>query len=132
MRLSEAIRLGSLLITEPEAGRADRCAIGMANAATGKRVQMSGDFRQDDAGEYANRSAFTSQWPWTQWVGIKCPICHWTCSVVHLFDRHVMEDRTMTLEQLCDLVDAVDPTPRDEPEASQPVTLNEVNQEVKA
>lgn len=115
LRLAEAIRMGSLLIPEPCAGRADRCAIGMANAANGCRFPMRD--LDDSVGEDLNWSKLYAQYPWLSGIVTPCPHCttqlHNAAIISHLFDLHIMGvlDHSMTLEQLCDFIESIDPTP---------------------
>jgi len=122
MRLSEAIRLGSLLIPEPQMGELSKCALGMAAIAKGHQIQ--GDANREY--EY-----FLQTWPWLKDVSIKCPCspCAARLGVVdedqcvledvqvvwHIFDEHVMHtlpsalSQHWTLEQLIDFIASIEP-----------------------
>lgn len=122
MRLSEAILAGSTLI-KPFAGTifskdGERgCAIGMACAAIGIRKYIASDF--------------SVRFPWLKnIVKAPCGCClftgvyadstfgsygHVANVIAHVFDNHVMNDShgfSWTLEQLCEWVDSIDPTPK--------------------
>lgn len=123
LRLAESIRLGSLLIANPEGGRADRCAIGMSNAANGCLHKML--HYGDGAGEMINARALSDNYPWLLEVTTTCAcgtVCTGSRNIIHRFDLHVMgHNHDMTLEQLCDFIDSIDPTPREPQVQQQPL-----------
>ena len=113
MRLSDAIRLGSLLVENPEALNLSSCALGMAIRASGI---SSTRFRDQEL------VALWERYPWAKTTHAPCPICNADLTfgslVFHPFDYHVMglndpKNVTMTIEQLADFVDSIDPTPRE-------------------
>lgn len=123
MKLSEAVRLGSLLVPEPQAGNVQACAITMAALATGFKMAehpLHGDWY----GYIAQR------WPWTITAKAACP-----CGKLHLparsnsdgllhgseviwgpFDEHVAiaSSHQMTIEQLADWIASIEPEETDE------------------
>lgn len=110
MRLSEAIRLGSLAIQNPQAGNSDTCAIGMAAISIGRLA--SGTAFLSDGDE--NLVAVVRQWPWcgegcSPWqVGGVDMITYKPTKIGRiaiLFDARVMTGE-ITLEALCDQVRA--------------------------
>ena len=125
LRLAESIRLGSLLIPEPEAGDFARCAVGMAGAACG--VELSNSLVMTNPELISN---FRKQhFSWLTNMEQNCPVCGKPLGcfqiVWHQFDVHVMGDKCITLEALCDWIDSIDPTPRtfepaDEPQVQEP------------
>jgi hypothetical protein len=66
MRLSEAIRLGSLAIENPRAGDTRYCAIGMGLRAIGKcdLSDVSCDVSILNDNYRANYDALAAAWPW--------------------------------------------------------------------
>lgn len=129
MRLSEAIRLGSLIVPEPIVGDISACAITMALKAVNR-------YRTGFMLPYLD---LHEEWPWLLSVvahSIDCP--HPVCTVklpvelfgpngwvdrssslvFHAFDAHVCRG-TMTIEQLSDFIDRIDPTPRETAEPFQ-------------
>lgn len=118
MRLSEAILAGSMLIKPiPYYRHRDNgsgCALGMGEVAAG-----------------CGQNKLESVYPWLLF-SVKATPCGcssitypdglgvhsysietFTCAIAHIFNEHVMGDKTWTLERLCDWVDSVDPTPRE-------------------
>lgn len=142
LRLADAIRLGSLTIEEPKAYAIRKCAIGMALNGSGKSVDevLDDNFhsithlgdtnlwlrhnrplleeRKNIYAWYALRERF----PWLltfEALSVNCPRCPVSERklmghnvIAHVFDHHVMILQDMTLEQLADWVDSIDPTPR--------------------
>lgn len=121
MKLSDAIRLGSLLVAEPQAGDIDACAVTMAVLATGGC--------QSDKTYYTD---LNEQWPWLAQTIIDCPCenkhrmtlrsdgkLHGSAIVFIPFDEHVMGDKSMTIEQLADWIASIEPE-----EAESPATLD--------
>ena len=118
MKLSTAIRMGSLLIENPQAGNVQACAITMACLSMGCTQVL----------DYYWYVAKT--WPWVITAKAMCP-----CGKMHPmsfndsttltgseviwgpFDHHVMGDRTMTIEQLADFIASIEP---EEVECQQP------------
>lgn len=113
MRLASAIRLGSLLMPAPMPNDTRYCAIGMGLKAAG-RLSDNGNL---------NYASLMDIWPWLRDVNMDCPGCatvlSWWGVVSHTFDAHVFGDKSMTIEQLCDFIDSIDPTPRVTSRASQ-------------
>jgi hypothetical protein len=117
MKLSTAIRMGSLLIENPQAGNVRACAITMACLSMGCTQVL----------DYYWYVAKT--WPWVITAKVVCPCGkkHWpslhdddslygTEVIWGPFDHHVMGDRTMTIEQLADFIASIEP----EEECQQP------------
>lgn len=103
MRLSEAIRLGSLLVQEPAALDLDRCAIGMAMKAHSFVCKTS------------NLIPFWDRYyPWLKASRNNCPECGipmvYAENVFHLFDIHVATFKTMTIERLADFIESIEPS----------------------
>jgi hypothetical protein len=117
MKLSEAIRLGSLLVPNPEEGWLGGCAITMALKAVS---------RFDMATAY---EILPDEWPWLKSVrplSIKCPCppCPvllpvyligeggfrdpYSSLLFHAFDVHVCEGE-MSIEQLADFIASIEP-----------------------
>jgi hypothetical protein len=122
MRLSEAIRMGSLLIENPQAGNVKACAITMACLSMGHgNQQMILDYYT-----YILRT-----WPWVATAKVPCPcgnkhdsslIPNEKLSGTEIiwapFDQHVMNNTngyTMTIEQLADFIASIEPVEQ-EPE----------------
>lgn len=116
MRLSEAIRLGSLAIQNPQGGDIGTCAIAMGCEAIGKRCRrilatfLGETFNVSEA----NYETVYQQWPWTL---LQAPVetayiawyydeddYDYQDAIADSFDYAVMRDQTMTLEALCDQV----------------------------
>ena len=96
--LSEAIRLGSLLVPEPRPYISARCAIGMALLANGIHPAIYEDYR-----------AILQLYPWLSRTWVSCPWCNRTPEngvgiLTHPFDHHIMIGRIIRLEQLCDWI----------------------------
>jgi hypothetical protein len=93
LRLSEAIRLGSLLLPDPQAGNTKSCAIGMALLAHGL-VPVGADYNR-----------IRRLYRWLEKSTHPCPWCSQTESgiwlIAHPFDAHVTP-RQITLDQLCE------------------------------
>jgi hypothetical protein len=125
-RLSDAIRLGSLLIEEPQGGNIRACAITMAGMATGFVPETN-------ALGFDYYSYVASTWPWIINKEIPCP-----CGKLHPFslatnlygteiiwspfDHHVMDDvngYSMTIEGLADWIRTIEPP--DEPVNNNPL-----------
>jgi hypothetical protein len=124
MKLSTAIRMGSLLIENPQAGNVKACAITMANLATGFEIlpnQLNND----------HYSQLTQTWPWIITAHAQCPcgsdkhILDGTELIWGPFDHHVMwpvhqsglfGGYSMTIEQLADFIASIEP----EEECQQP------------
>lgn len=105
MKLSEAILLGSSML-KPVAGRLgegdEGCALGMAGvAACGKHDGVNCDVftwvndksADSPCGCFAGNFGMKSVRAW----------------IAHIFNEHVMDDKTWTLEQLCDWIRTVEP-----------------------
>lgn len=120
MRLSEAILAGSVLIPKTAPGNIDMCAIGMAIKALGLPTRT-------DLG--VNYNALFVNWPWTERADLPKPCdCAVAAgepvyvSIYHIFDSHIFDPYyDWTLDQLCQWVDSVDPTPKETVEESQAV-----------
>lgn len=98
MRLSEAIRLGSLAIQNPEKMKFEKCAVGMACEAIGRNVTVAHSFR----GQHPNYLTVSAMWPWTRIVPLS-RVGGYLAQIIGTFDGAVM-NRMMTLEALCDTV----------------------------
>lgn len=125
MRAAEALRLGSLVM-EPLFGQCVfnseddgmGCAIGMINKANGVPARRN------------HAHTMVVEYPWmrnlTSEIPCKCPSSHTGETIVsvlaHVFNMHVAPGRpayvwnvvTLTIDQLADWLDSVDPTPRQE------------------
>jgi hypothetical protein len=119
LKLSDAIRLGSLLVPRREAGNVERCAITMALKAIGA---LPADL--DDCRSYAYSEG------WNQWNTLACPErtlreaypwltgdfrCYWCPRqlsgeevVWHPFDDHVMCGLYITIEAFCGWIDEIE------------------------
>ncbi len=110
MRLSEEIRLGSLLVQEPTAWDVRACAIGMANLSVG--YVANGKYDSNAYGQILNRHRWTGDSVFPCPLGCERKEAPLSCSgmsmVHHLFDGHVMQAE-MTIEQLVDWVRSVEP-----------------------
>lgn len=110
LKLSEAIRLGSLLIQEPKESDTNSCAVGMALRAIGDNRVFSQDQSSDDL--HIPYRAVVKTWPWLDQKSTYCPWCD--CHVFssgciwHPFDSHVMRGE-MTIEQLADWIATIEP-----------------------
>jgi hypothetical protein len=108
VRLSEAIRLGSLLVERPMQGVTTSCAIGMGLLANG--IKPVGNHID----EHADYDAIQNLYPWLIKRNIKCPRCSifvlGSGILWHPFDSHVMEDKDMTIEQLADFIASIEPS----------------------
>src|SRR5579863_3566814 len=102
--LSDAVRLGSLLIPEPRAFESAACALGMALLANG--ITPSGDAEPDE-------QAFLRLYPWVaqgsvcEWCGQWMP---YEAMIYHPFDEHVMTGE-ISLERFCDWISWMEPPP---------------------
>jgi hypothetical protein len=121
MKLSEAIRLGSLLVPQPEAGNIEACAITMACLSTG--------YVKSDRPMWEDWYSYIAEtWPWTVKAAVACPcgrshmmppgdgLLHGFEVIWGVFDHHVMDDMfgcRMTIEQLADYIATIEP--QDEP-----------------
>jgi hypothetical protein len=120
MLLSEAIRLGSLLV-HPEAANIEGCAIAMALKAIGAwpenlddcRCYRGGQWNQWNTLAYPERT-LRDAYPWLE-EEFPCPWCgerlRGEAIVAHPFDRHVM-GRRIPLEALCDWIATIEPESR--------------------
>jgi hypothetical protein len=94
LKLRDAIRLGSLLITYPEAGSTLTCAVGMALLAHGLEPRGAHDYER-----------LMAIYPWLRTHRRRCPRCgvylRMTGVLAHIFDRHVMK-RQITLDWFCE------------------------------
>lgn len=103
MQLSDAVRLGSLLMLEPRAGRSDRCAVGMALLANGIKP----------LGYFSEYGTLMLLYPW---LGMIFP-CRWCysaptyhCVLAHPFDSHVMTGQ-ITIDEMCGWIASIEPPP---------------------
>jgi hypothetical protein len=121
MKLSEAILLGSTVLTAKAGGQhfsenQAGCALGMAAVARGCRFgPASGPFDERD------RRTLGAEGVWGDWVAhtVVRPCRCWRFSIpremrikdviAHLFDHHVMTKKNWTLEQLVAWVETVEP-----------------------
>lgn len=103
MKLSEAIRLGSMLVT-PQANLFG-CAITMAVRATG------------DISIFAYGETLLERWPWLDLAVANCPQCGQVIGerrdvvgeiIFHVFDSHVIEGH-MTIDEMADWVASIEP-----------------------
>ena len=112
MRLSDAIALGRLVMTPKITffTHADRgCALQMAIKAVGRDENWSG---ADSIWDWLNEKAERPCRCGRPWVGqAQSQSQH----IVHIFDWHVMRDKTWTLDQLINWVRSIEPP---EPEES--------------
>lgn len=106
MKLSVAVRLGSLLVPKPESGNIEACAITMACLAVGvteRGLDMYGEISQ--------------KWPWINSARAICPACGdvmYDISILyHPFDWHVTAKRhgEMSIERLADFIASIEPSP---------------------
>jgi hypothetical protein len=109
VRLSEAIRLGSLLVERPMRGETRACAIGMGLLANG--VKPVGAFAQPKNDYHL----LLEKYPWLIGAKSDCPICSETligCELLwHPFDLHVTGVvGRMTIEQLADFIASIEPS----------------------
>lgn len=129
MKFSDAILAGSVLVPEIKHGDINACALGMAADAVG--IPRT-DQREGNMPRY---NAIYKQWPWLLTAGENCPKCgvrHWESEVIfHVFDRHVMGDRSMTLEQLVDYVRTIEPA-EEVPTPSPDSQPEEISTQVRA
>lgn len=119
--LAEAVRLGSLILSDHQGGSAAKCAIGMGLVANGY------EFAANNYPRYhvSNRNddpylTFAQMYPWlNSRVLVICPLCTVAVegyqTIVHMYDAHVSGLRafpkvSMTLEQLCDFLDQLQKT----------------------
>lgn len=117
MRLSEAIRLGSLTVPRPEELDITACAITMALNATGHQEVCT------PLTETTAYNELLAEWPWLKDVKPTCPLCPYAHELrqesilYHMFDTHVMGTapfKSMTIEQLADFIESIDPTPKEQ------------------
>lgn len=134
MRLSEAIRLGSLTIKpipyKISDGNGGGCALGMAQVAIGT-------------------SLLRNEWPWMteRFINVPCscvsykqhdyidkvsffPIRINGDIVVHLFNEHVMEIGDWTLDKLCEWIASVEPKEAESEAVSEPETYGAIAETV--
>jgi hypothetical protein len=103
MQLSEAVRLGSLLLERVAAGHTTTCAVGMALLANGIEPRGLGDYDR-----------LMAVYPWLRRrLSYRCPCCRMvlrcTGIMAHPFDRHVMKGQ-LTLEALCEWIAEIETT----------------------
>lgn len=141
MRLGTALRMGSFLVPEPIGGDISACGITMALKCVGYAVNTL-DPRFDPIDPYRElvaRWPWLSNIGWD----VRCPSCmtplpvqligipvelYGASLVFHPFDQHVMGPsslliatavdlsllpKQMTIEQLADWIESIDPTPRE-------------------
>lgn len=105
MRLSVALRMGSLLVAKPQGGDVRACAISMANLATNGYQAVC----LDDIQSYSN---ILLTYPWLVDCSAICPICSNSLTqneiMWHPFDHHVISQQ-MTIEQLADWIASIEP-----------------------
>lgn len=112
MRLSETIRLGSLLVLNPEAGNINACAITMA--------ALAGGFQQRS--KHAWYQEVVKEWPWLNQTRTACPCKTGRHALPHYlkgaeiiwqpFDCHVagsIHDYRMTIDQFADWIASIEP-----------------------
>lgn len=103
MRLSDAIAMGRVLVSELKAGSMDGCVLGMAAKAIG--TPTSGNM-----GDCFSK--LERQWPWLRNEvpeGVVSTAGNWTGAIWYRFDIEVMIERTLTLDQLIDWVRTIEP-----------------------
>lgn len=109
--LSQAIRLGSLLVQNPGVGVDSGCAIRMAVMATGD-VEPDSIARSGYLFGLPVYDALLDRWPWLNCARRLCPKCDRKLIgseiIYHVFDIHVMA-RRMTIDQLADWVATIEP-----------------------
>jgi hypothetical protein len=140
IQLSEAIRLGSLLVDHPQAADIERCAIGMALRANGAVPETSDislappkdeELRELDEGDppvrdsecltfhslnvaLCSHRALLSAYPWLESARSDCPWCgrvlRSTELLHHGFDEHVIGQK-VPLEALCSWIASLEPPP---------------------
>ena len=154
MRLSEAIRLGSLILDKVEGYDTSTCAIGMGLAATGTSI-MAEDLPEPPRKfipvpysaldhDEVNYQRLAALWPWIEQVApTQCPWCDAVLGkdrsdiearlgfIHHPFDCHVIEG-DVTLEQLCDFIRTIEPADQPEPELAAPRAAAERPEKVTA
>jgi len=137
MRLSDAIALGRTLL-KPRAGSTFSaggygCANGMALAAIGKSNCRVGDSLDENFPIEAMRFAGKLPCGCLDIGGYSSDVGG---VIAHLFDTHVMDGKTWTLDELIDWVRSVEPPEQEvaEPlqEVAEPLHLAEVDVAVKA
>jgi hypothetical protein len=109
MELSEAILLGSTMV-EVRRKALRGCALGMAAMATGHT--MGWNFITNTI---QVERAVKEHWPWLIEYEVTCPVCTKNVTrlvdsmVIHLFDKHVMNERDpYTLDDLVAYVASVE------------------------
>ncbi len=119
MRLSEAIVLGSTVITPNPGGilhdDGSGCALGMALEAAGKtrHVDVISGLPKTIA-FFRNRDTIRSLWPWLKGdfpVPCACSRNSWSTGfnlITHLFDDHVFGRADWTLERLVSWIHSVE------------------------
>lgn len=116
LQLSEAIRLGSLMVSDPRACDIERCAITMALKAIGAMPENLDDARAYRVGQW-NVLAYPEQtlrdaYPWID-GSFHCRWCDLLLRaegvICHPFDVHVMASRRATIEELCDWIATIEP-----------------------
>ncbi len=101
LSLSDAVRLGSLMMPNPGAGETMSCAVGMALLAHGVEPGGAKDYDR-----------LMGIYPWLRrrarhsclWCGVAL---RFTGLLAHPFDRHVMT-RQITIDALCEWIAAVE------------------------
>jgi hypothetical protein len=118
--LSEAIRIGSLLVPRPT-HEIENCAIGMALKAIGA-LPLDTEDQRSYYGDRFNQwhtlahpiEVLKEVYPWLREGVRHCPCCFHAldgaCTVYHLFDEHVMCGE-ITIDTLCDWIASVEPHP---------------------
>ncbi len=120
MKLSEAIMLGSAVITPNPGGilhdDGSGCALGMALEAAGKAryVDVISGLPKTIA-FFRNRDTIRSLWPWLRRdfpVPCACSRNSWSTGfnlITHLFDDHVFGRGDWTLDRLVSWIHSVEP-----------------------
>jgi hypothetical protein len=104
LSLSDAVRLGSLLVPEPRAFETTACALGMALLANG--ITPSGDADQDQQ-RVLRLYPWIAQGDTCEWCGDWMP---YETMIYHPFDQHVITGE-ISLERLCDWISWMEPPP---------------------
>lgn len=105
--LSDAVRLGSLLMREPERGITQGCAIGMVLLAHNIEPNGKSDYER-----------VRDLYPW---IDGSCGECAWCGSLLsgmrmlaHNFEAHVMSGEA-TIDGLCSWIASIEPGPNRDP-----------------
>jgi hypothetical protein len=143
MKLSEAILLGSTILTPKAGGQhfaedQSGCALGMAAIARGCTFRPAYSFAEED------RRSLGTEGVWGDWVlnVVPRPCACWRFwiprelrikdTITHIFDYHIMRKRNWTLEQLVAWVQTVEPEEHNPAGKIDPALLEEISQRLAA